>query len=152
MREAENSAWPGSQVPSGQHQHWVTWVWSRWTPPRSLEDSFWGRSRFSPQTSGHLNCQKRGVHPTQRALPEHLGEPSWFPDPSNTTLCRWECGLELTASVTGRRDTASGTGPVSGLHLLPGDRSEHHVSVHLPCKRRACLQRVLWPLKLRGES
>jgi hypothetical protein len=24
--------------------------------------------------------------------------------------------------------------------------------VHLPCKRRACLQRVLWPQKLRGES
>jgi hypothetical protein len=24
--------------------------------------------------------------------------------------------------------------------------------VHLPCKRRACLQRVLWTLKLRGES
>jgi hypothetical protein len=24
--------------------------------------------------------------------------------------------------------------------------------VHLPCQRRACLQRVLWPLKLRRES
>jgi hypothetical protein len=23
--------------------------------------------------------------------------------------------------------------------------------VHLPCKRRACLQRVLWTLKLRRE-
>jgi hypothetical protein len=22
------------------------------------------------------------------ALPEHLGEPSWFPDPSETSLCR----------------------------------------------------------------
>jgi hypothetical protein len=27
----------------------------------------------------------------------------------------------------------------SGLHLQPGGRSEHHTSVHLPYKRRACL-------------
>jgi hypothetical protein len=43
------------------------------------------------------------------------------------------------------------TGPVSGLLLLPGGRSKHQISVHLPCKRRACLQRVLKPLKLRRE-
>jgi hypothetical protein len=42
-----------------------------------------------------------------------------------------------------RSNTACGTGPVSGLHLLPGGRSECQISVHLPCKRRACLQRVL---------
>jgi hypothetical protein len=36
-----------------------------------------------------------------RALQEHLGEPSWLPDPSETSLCRWECGLQkLMASVT----------------------------------------------------
>ena len=29
------------------------------------------------------------------------------------------------------------TGLVSGLHLLPGGRSERKISVHLPCKRRA---------------
>jgi hypothetical protein len=38
--------------------------------------------------------------------------------------------------------TASGIGPVSGLHLLPGGRSERQISVHLPCKRRAYLQGV----------
>ena len=45
-----------------------------------------------------------------------------------------------TASGTGRSDTASGTGPVSGLHLWPGGRSERQIFVHLPCKRRASLK------------
>jgi hypothetical protein len=50
-----------------------------------------------------------------------------------------------------RGNTSSGTGPVSSLHLQPGGRSERQISVYLPCKRRACLQRVLWPLRLRRE-
>jgi hypothetical protein len=50
-----------------------------------------------------------------------------------------------------RGNTSSGTGPVSGLHLQAGGRSECQPSVHLPCKRRAYLQRLLWPLRL-GES
>jgi hypothetical protein len=40
---------------------------------------------------------------------------------------------------------------VSGTQLLPGGRFKYQISRHLPCKRRACLQRVLWPLKLRTE-
>jgi hypothetical protein len=59
----------------------------------------------------------------RRALPEHLCETSWIPDSNETTLHRRECGLQKL--------TASGTGPVSGLRLLPGD-SEHQISVHLP--------------------
>jgi hypothetical protein len=100
--------------------------------------SFWDTPHFGLQTSGHFPCQRRVVCPppsTSRALPEHLGEPSWFPDSSETSLCRWECGLQKL--------TASGTGPVSGLHLLPGGRSEQQISVHLSCKKRACLQTVL---------
>lgn len=56
-----------------------------------------------------------------------------------------------TDSGTGWSNTASQTGPISGLHLLPGGRSKLQIPVHLPCKRRVCLQRILWPLKLRRE-
>jgi hypothetical protein len=42
-----------------------------------------------------------------------------------------------------RGNTPSGTGPVSGFRFQPGGRSERQTSVHLLCKRRACLQRVL---------
>jgi hypothetical protein len=45
-------------------------------------------------------------------------------------------------------NTSSGTGPVSGTHLQSGGKFEHQTSVHLPCKRRADLQRVLWQLRL----
>jgi hypothetical protein len=38
---------------------------------------------------------------------------------------------------------------VSGTQLLPGGRFEHQISGYLPCKKRACLQRILCPLKLR---
>jgi hypothetical protein len=37
--------------------------------------------------------------------------------------------------VTGINNTASGTGPVLGLHLLPGGRYKHQISVHLPCNK-----------------
>jgi hypothetical protein len=40
---------------------------------------------------------------------------------------------------------------VSGTQLLPGVRFEHQISGYLPCKKRACLQRILWPLKLKRE-
>ena len=38
---------------------------------------------------------------------------------------------------------------VSGTQLLPGVWFEHQISGYLPCKKRACLQRILCPLKLR---
>ena len=81
--------------------------------------------------------------PPRRTLPEHLGKPSWILDPSKTNLCKWECRL--------KKVTSSGTGPVSGLHLLPGGRTKCQISVHLPCKRKACLRTVLRPLKLRRD-
>jgi hypothetical protein len=89
--------------------HRVTWARSLRTPQRFLKDSFWGRSRFGLQTSGNLPGQRSGILPARRALPEHLGKPSWFPDPFETSLPTWECELQ--------KWTASGTGPVSGLHL-----------------------------------
>jgi hypothetical protein len=30
-------------------------------------------------------------------------------------------------------------------------RSKCQIAVYFPCKRRACLQRVIWPLKLRRD-
>ena len=90
---------------------------------------------------------------TRREFPEELQETSWFPDSTETSLHRWECGLQkLTVSVTGQSNAASGKGPLLGIHLWPGGWSECQISVHLPCKRIACLQRMLCPLKLRGES
>ena len=60
-------------------------------------------------------------------------------------VCPGESGdyRSYTASGTGRSDTDSATGPFSGLHLQQGGRSERQISVHIPCKRRACLQRIL---------
>jgi hypothetical protein len=40
---------------------------------------------------------------------------------------------------------------VSGTQLLPGGRFEHQISGYLPCKKRAFLQRIFCPLKLRRE-
>jgi hypothetical protein len=42
--------------------------------------------------------------------------------------------------------------PTGGLWpQVSGGRSELQTSGHLPCKRRACLERVLWLLGLRWE-
>jgi hypothetical protein len=37
--------------------------WDRWEP-----QSFCGRPQFTLQTSGHLPCQRRGVHPAWEAV------------------------------------------------------------------------------------
>ena len=74
IREAENPAWPGLQVPTGRHQHWVTWERSRRTPPRSLEDSFWGRPHFRLQIYWHLPCQRTGVLPALEGFAGASGE------------------------------------------------------------------------------
>jgi hypothetical protein len=74
-------------------------------------------------------------------LSEHLREPSLIQDLSEIRLYRWECQIQKLHSFW--------DSTVSGTHLLPGGRSECQISVHLPCKWRACLQGVLWPLKLR---
>jgi hypothetical protein len=103
--------------------------------PKVPRGQLQGRPHFGLQASQHLPCQRLGVLPALEGFARAPGEAIWVPDPSKTSLCRWECGLQKL--------TASGTGPVSGLHLLPGGRSERQISVHLPCKIRACLQRVL---------
>jgi hypothetical protein len=38
-----------------------------------------------------------------------------------------------------------------GLHLHPGSVAELQTSVRIPCKRRASLQRVIWPLWFKTE-
>jgi hypothetical protein len=101
-----------------------------------------GQTPFQLQTSKHLPHQRRGVHPGGFCLSRwgsHLG----YQIPQRL-VCEGE-------SADYRSYVASGTGPVLGLHLQPGGRSEQQIYVHLSCKRRACLQRVLWPLRLRRE-
>jgi hypothetical protein len=81
--------------------------------------------------------------PIVRALPELLGESSLVQDIAETSLCSENAEYRsYTASGTGRTNTASGTGPVSGHHLLQEGRSKRQISVYLPSKRRACLQKV----------
>ena len=141
-------------VCTGQLKDWEGWAsrlqkqWSFWD--RQKQHSFCDRPHLGLQTSWHLPT--KGEVSPRRALPGQVREPPWVPDPSETSLLRWECGLQkLHSSGTGRSDTASGTVPVSGHHLQPGGRAECQISVHFPCKRRACLQRVLWSLRLRRK-
>ena len=118
---------------------------------RQKQHSFWDRPRFGLQTSRQLPCQRRGVLPgglCQSTWGSHLG--SLIPQ---TLVCTGENVdyWSYTASGTGRSYTTSGTAPISGFHLQPGSWSEQQISVNLPCKKRACLERVLGPLRLRKE-
>jgi hypothetical protein len=125
---------------------------SRWECRlQKLTASGTGRSHRPSEAAPFSGSRHPGTFPARgevfaqpgRVLSEHLQETSWFQGSTKTSLSRWECGLHKL--------TASGTGPVSGLYLLPGGKSECQISVQLPWKRKACLQRVLWPLKPRRE-
>jgi hypothetical protein len=98
-----------------------------------------------------------GYTPRRGVCPGGLCRSTWVSHPGSRITQRLVCTGESadcrsdTASGIGRSNTASGTGPVLGLHLQPRGSSKYQISVHLPCKRRACLHRILWPLKLRRD-
>jgi hypothetical protein len=89
---------------------------------------------FPAPDIGHFPHQRRGVCQGGLWPPEQVREPSCVHVPWRP-VCAGE-------HADRRGNTSSGKGPVSGLHLQPGGRSECQIFVHLPCKRRACLQRV----------
>ena len=77
----------------GFHQDWSAQVrvWTAETNSfwdRQKPQSFWGRSCFGLQTSRHLPARGEVSGPPGKALPQHLGETSWFPDNAKTTLHR----------------------------------------------------------------
>jgi hypothetical protein len=122
----------------------------------------------------------RGLHsPPQRCLHTHVTDALWkiikrLRDSTEGRLHGWRCGIQRPAvSGTGESHRASEATPSSAPDNRPPSwpkqhtfwerscfgpsssarrRSKHQITVHLPWKRRACLQRLLWPLKLRGES
>jgi hypothetical protein len=67
----------------------------------------------------------------------------WILGHSETSLCRRAHRLQKQHSFLDRVPLV--------FHLHPGGRAELQTSVYLPCKRRACLQREFWPLRLRRE-
>jgi hypothetical protein len=91
---------------------------------------------------------------TPDILAPSLPKERYPPGPERRGLCQSTWGSHhwsrisqrlvcVGESADYRSYIASGTGPISSLHLLPGGRSERQISVHLPCKRRRpCLQRV----------
>ena len=96
---------------------WTTKADSFWDGLRS--NCFWGRPHCGLQTSGHLPCQRRGVCHAREGCQSTRGSRLWS-GISQRLDCVGESAnyRSCTASVTGRSSTASGTGPVSGLHLL----------------------------------
>jgi hypothetical protein len=131
---------PGPSETSLHRSAHRLWRVSEWTTEatqllrKAEANSFWDRSRSGLQTSRHLPNQERGVNLgglCQSRRGSHLVSPvPWRP------VCAGEC-------ADCRGNSSSGTGPVSGLHLQPGGRSKCQISVHLPCKRRACLRSTL---------
>jgi hypothetical protein len=119
---------------SAQVRVWTAEANSFWD--RQNTQSFWGRPSFEPQTSGLHPCQRRGIRPAR----EGCATVVWWRHLGSQIPPRL---LWTGESVDYRSYTDSGASSVSDLHLLPGGRSEHQISVHLPCKRRACLQRGL---------
>ena len=82
---------PGSQIPrrlvfAGKSADYRSYTDSRTgrSSTASGTDTIWG-SRYP----GTFLARGEVSSLPGRVLPEHLGEPSWFPDPSKTSLHRW---------------------------------------------------------------
>jgi hypothetical protein len=96
---------------------------------QKLAASGTGRSHWASEAAHFLGSRHPATFPgrgqvsaePQRDLPQHRQKTSWFPDSAESSLHRWECGLQkITPSVAGQSNTASGKGPDLGLHLWPG--------------------------------
>jgi hypothetical protein len=131
-------------------------------------------SIFGSRQPATFLVRVQGSTQPKRLLPQASQEPPWFRDSAEGRLHGWGCGIQRPAvSGTGESHRASEAAPSSAPDNRPRSwpkqhsfwerpcfgpsssarrRSKHQITVHLPWKRRACLQRLLWPLKLRGES
>jgi hypothetical protein len=134
-RVPQRSGCTGEHV--GCRSNRASWAGPFWDFIFSHEAELRPRPLHIFPTSGESACREGSDHWFRWEV--HLV--SWVPQ---RPLC--------TAESAGcRNNIASWTGSLSGLHLQPGGRAELQTSVHLPCKMRASLQRVLWPLRLRRE-
>jgi hypothetical protein len=85
---------PQRPVCAGKLTYWEGWasglkkLHSFWD--RQKQHSFWDKPHFGLQAPSppEERC------PPRRALPEQVREPSWVPDPLETSLHRWECRLQ----------------------------------------------------------
>ena len=94
IREAENPAWPGSQVPSSRRQHLVTLgVESADTPKVPRGQCLW-QTLFQATDIWAPSLPENRCLPRPGGLCQASGGGIWFPDPSENSLHRWECGLQ----------------------------------------------------------
>jgi hypothetical protein len=126
---------------SAQVRVWTTEAnsfWNRWEP-----QSFWGSSIFGPQISGHLPGQRIDVHPARVGFAWTSAADIVVPG----LLWVYSAQVRVWTTEANSFWDKSCFGPSSSARR----EAEYQISVHLPCKKGTCLQRVLWPLKLRGE-
>jgi hypothetical protein len=109
---------------------WAPWAHSQRTPPRSLEDSFWGRHHFRLQTSGQLPYQGRGIRPAPEGFVRTPGEAILVPG------CLWDWSAQVRVWTTEPKRFWDRQKPHSfwGRH-----RFRLQTSGHLPCQRRSVL-------------
>jgi hypothetical protein len=125
---------------------------SLWTPPRSTEHSPWDLRTSGEWNTTSVPIQTHGTWDSinwGRRKPglTRVTSPFWAaqaPGHLGHGVCGQPQGPQSTLHWILRP-------LVSGTQLLPGGRFECQISGHLPCKRRACLKRVLWPMKLRRD-
>jgi hypothetical protein len=108
-----------------------------------------------PLVSGTQRLLQSNCAGPETALTREADNPAWWGAQVPSGPLQHQGSLP-TESPNNRKDTHRIPHEilrtlVSGTQLLPKGRLEHQISGHLPCKRRACLQRVVWSVKLRRE-
>jgi hypothetical protein len=125
------------------------WARSPWTPPRSPKDYPWDlrtSGEWNTKTAPFQSCGTWDSINSGSRKPGLIRVTSPFQSvPTPTHLGRRVYRQPQDPQGTLQRIL----GPlVSGTHVLPGGRFQHRLSRYLSCKRRACVQRVVWPQKL----
>jgi hypothetical protein len=145
--------WSGAQVPSGPLQHRGPWPGESADTGKDPHRIRHGILR--PLVSGTQRLLQSNCAGPETTLIKEADNPAWSRAqvPSSPLQHHGPWPRESADTCKDPHRTLHGIlkPMVSGTQLLPGGRFKHQISGHLPCKRRACLQRVLWPLKLRIE-
>jgi hypothetical protein len=152
LREAENPAWSGSQVPSGPCQHEGSLHAESPDTSKNPHRTLHGILR--PLVSGTQRLLQSNRVGPETALIREAENPAWSGSqvPSSPHQHRGSLRAVSGHPHDPHRTLHEILRPlVSGTQLLPGGRFKHQIFGHLPCNRRAWLQRILWPLKLGRE-
>jgi hypothetical protein len=118
----------------------------------SSREVLWGGAIFGSRQPAIFLVRAQVSAQPERLLPHVPRGPPWFQDSRESSLHRWECRLLKQRLLWQAKATQLLGKILFWAFIFSQEEVQTPDNCAPPWKRRPCLQRLLWQLKLREES